>query len=270
MQKLALDHMTAVDATPIELAEEAAAAGCSGICLFMQPMDVLPLMPKFDLYDDPAARRALRRRMDDLGIVLELAYPFTLAGRTALAAFAPALACAAELEARLVNVLVYDRDPSRRNDRFAEFCSMAADYGLRVALEFYPVSQVCSLAEALNMVGAIDRPGEVGINVDLLHLMRSGGRLAELAAAPEGTILFGQFADGPATRPEVEWDFEASSDRLRAGDGAFNLADFARALPPGCPVSVEIPRNAEVLAGVPRGERTRLAMEGVRAALGRG
>ena len=268
MQRLALDHITAIDTTPQQLAEAARAAGCDGICLFMEPMDVLPLMPKFDIYGDANARLELRQRMDDLGVVLDLAYPFTLAGRTDIASFTAAMECAAALGAGLLNVLSYDRDPARRHDKFAEFCELASGFGLRVAVEFYPVSQVRSLAEALKLVLLIGRPGEVGINADLLHLMRSGGSIAELAAAPVGSILYGQFADGPATCFEDRLDFEASSARLLAGQGVFDLAGFARALPIGCPVSVEIPRNAEVTAGVSVVERVRLAVASVRRALG--
>lgn len=267
MQRLALDHMTAIDTTPLQLAAAARVAGCDAICLFMEPMDVLPLMPKFDIYADIGARRDLKQRMDDLGIVLDLAYPFTLAGRTEVAGFNTALECAAELGAGLLNVLVYDRDPARRRDKFAQFCELAAGFGLRVALEFYPVSQMRSLAEALELVLPLDRSGQVGINADLLHLMRSGGTLTELAAAPAGTILYGQFADGPAVCPDDQLDFEASSQRLLAGEGSFDLAGFARALPVGCPVSVEIPRNAAVTAGVPQAERVASAVDSVRRAL---
>lgn len=265
--RLALDHLTAVDATPAMLVDQAAAAGCGGVCLFLQPMAVLPLMPHFDIIADRAARRALKQRMDRCGVALDLAYPFTLSARSEAEGFAPLLDCAAELDARLLNVLVYDRDPARRVDRFGEFCTQAAGFGLRVAVEFYPASQVPSLGDALELVAAVGRPGEVGVNVDLLHLMRSGGTLAELAAAPAQAILFGQFADGPARREPAEWELEASTDRLIAGQGAFDLAGFARALPAGCPVSVEIPRNARVEAGVPLGERVRAAVESVRRAL---
>ena len=270
MHRLALDHITAVDATPIELAELARQAGCAGICLFMEAMAVLPAMPPFDIYHDRGARRALRRRMDDLGITLDLAYPFTIAGRTEIANFATQLECAADLGAGLLNVLIYDRDPSRRQDKFAAFCDLAAGFELSVAVEFYPVSQLRSLAAALELVVPIGRPGRVGINADLLHLMRSGSTIAELAAAPAGVILYGQLADGPSTCPEDRLDFEASSDRLLAGDGVFDLAGFAAALPGACPISVEIPRHAALAAGVPREERVRLAIDSVRRVLGSG
>lgn len=264
--RLALDHITAVDTTPVRLAELARAAGCDAICLFMQPMEVLPLMPQFDLYGSPAERQALVRRMADLGVSLDVAYPFTIAGRTEISGFTRAMECAAELGADVLNALLYDRDPVRRVERFEEFCALAASFGLRTGIEFYPPSQVRSLAEALAVADAVGRVGEVGINVDLLHLMRSGGSFAELAAAPVERIFYGQLCDAPVAAP-ADIDHEASSERLLPGEGAFDLAGFVRALPAGCPLSIEIPRNTAVLAGEPVEERVRKAVTGVRAAI---
>jgi sugar phosphate isomerase/epimerase len=265
MQRLALDHITAIDTTPIELAQAARDAGCDGMCLFMEPMDVLPLMPKFDIYADMAARARSRAVMDDLGVSLDLAYPFTLAGRTDIADFSTAMECAGELGAGLINALLYDRDPARRLDTFGRFCDMAEGFGLRVGVEFYPPSQVPSLAAALELVGQVARPGKVGINVDLLHLMRSGGSIAELAAAPAGYVLYGQVADGLVQAPD-DPEAEASSERMLCGEGAFDVAGFVRALPEGCPVSVEIPRNHAV-GSETTAMRARRAVESARAAL---
>lgn len=265
MQRFALDHITAIDTTPVQLAQAARDAGCDGMCLFMEPMDVLPLMPKFDIYGDRSARAETRRVMDDLGVSLDLAYPFTLTGRTDVAAFATAMECAGELGAGLINALLYDRDPARRLDTFGRFCDMAEGLGLRVGVEFYPPSQIPSLAAALELVGQVARPGQVGINVDLLHLMRSGGSIAELAEAPEDYVLYGQVADGPAQPPENA-EVEASSERLLCGEGDFEVAGFVRALPAGCPVSVEIPRNPAVGAET-TAMRARRAVDSARAAL---
>ncbi|MDE2436186.1 MAG: sugar phosphate isomerase/epimerase [Sphingomonadales bacterium] len=266
MQRLALDHITVVDADPIALAEAARGAGCDGICLFMEPMAVLPLMPRFDLYGDRAARKALKARMDDLGIALDVAYPFTLAGRTTVSDFAPAMDCAAELGAGVLNVLLYDRDAQRRLDTLAAFGELAAGHGLRVGVEFYPSSQVRSLAEALALVEAAGPPERVAINVDLLHLMRSGGTLAELAAAPAERICYGQISDAPLAAP-ADPDLEASSQRLLPGEGQFDVAGFVRALPPGCLLSVEIPRDDAVRASVSLAERAEQAVGSVRRAL---
>jgi sugar phosphate isomerase/epimerase len=265
--RLALDHITVMDARPLDLVEAASAADCAGICLFMESMAVLPHMPHFDLFGSATARAELKAILAGTGVSLDLAYPFTLTGRTDVEAYRSALDLAAELGAQCVNLLIYDRDESRRADNFGAFCDLAGEAGLKVALEFYPVSQVRSLAEALPLVALLDRPGRVGVNVDLLHLMRSGGNIAELAAAPPGSILFAQIADGPRECVEDSLDVEASSRRWLAGEGVFDVAGFVRALPDGCPISVEIPQEDALLAGLSRTARARRAVESVRAAL---
>jgi sugar phosphate isomerase/epimerase len=265
MMRLALDHITVVDAGPMELVSTAAAVGCAGICLFMEPMAVLPQMPPFDLYGDAAQRRELRGHLQASGVTLDLAYPFTIAGRTEVADLEPALICAAELGAGLVNALIYDRDAARRLDKLGAFGDLAEKHGLGVALEFYPVSQTRSLADALELVQAIHRPGRVGINADLLHLMRSGGSIAELAAAPPEFILYGQVADGPAECTAETLDEEASQARLLVGEGVFDVAAFMSALPDHCPISVEIPRNSAI-SSEDRVARASRAVQSVRHA----
>lgn len=264
---LALDHLTVVDATPSQLVELAAAAGYRAVCLFLESMAVLPQMPPFDLRANSSELHATRTRTADLGVGLDIAYPFTLAGRTDVAAFRPALECAAELGAWGVNALSYDRDASRRIDIFSAFCALAQEYGLKVVLEFYPQSQVKSLREALELVSHVQKPGQVGVNVDLLHLIRSGGSIEELAQAPADRILYGQFCDGPATYDPAQWDVEASTSRLLPGEGVFDVADFARALPPACRTSIEVPCNEALFSGIPQIERARRAVTATITAL---
>lgn len=266
MKRLALDHITVVEADPAALARIARATGCDGICLFLHAMEVLPQMPAFDLRSDPAARRDVARVMEDLGVGLDVAYPFTLSGRTDIADFAGAMDCAAELGAGMLNVLLYDRDPARRADVFGQFCEMARAFGHKVAVEFYPPSRVPSLAAALELVRAVGKPGDVGINVDLLHLMRSGGTIRELAAVPADFVLYGQVADGPAQAP-ADPEREASSARLLCGEGDFDVAAFVKALPVDCPVSIEIPRDAAIGTETSMVRASR-AVESLRTALG--
>ena len=263
---LALDHLTVVDTTPSELVSVASAVGCQAVCMFLEPMAVLPLMPHFSLHGITPEARETRARMDDLGVGLDLAYPFTLAGRTELAAFRPALETAAWLGARAVNVLLYDRDPIRRFDNFAAFCAMSKAYGLDVAVEFYPPSQLPTLEAALALVCRQNEPGRVGVNVDLLHLMRSGGSLAALSAAPAPFLRYAQYCDAPLSGPPtgMSVDEEASAHRQLPGAGEFDLAGFAACLPAGLAASVEVPRNDAVLAGVPRLTRARQAVDSTR------
>ncbi len=264
---LALDHLTVVDTTPSQLVEAAAAANCRAVCAFLEPMSVLPDMPTFDLHPGSSEFRETRARMADLGIGLDIAYPFTLAGRTDLESLRPKLECAAGLEAWAVNALCYTRDPEHRREQFTAFSALALEYGLNVVLEFFPASQVQTLAQALELAALVNKPGQVGVNVDLLHLIRSGSSIAELAAAPREFILYGQFCDGPAECSPEHRDFEASSQRLLAGDGALDLAGFARALPPACRASVELPQHDALKAGLPIIKRARRAVSGVAAAV---
>ena len=265
MPRHALDHLTLVDAAPIALARTAAETGYRGICCFLQSMDVLPSMPCFDLPSDPVATRALRRELDQSGVALDLVYPFTLSRHIPVEDFGPALDCAATLGARFANVLSYDREPSRRADHFAAFCDLAEGRGIGTVLEFFPRSAVATLGEALLLTSAVGRAGRVGVNVDLLHLVRSGGSVAELAAAPSELLLYAQLCDGPAECTEEARDHEASRERKLPGTGAFDVDAFASALPATCLTSIEAPSEAARLRGLPLNVRARLALESIRA-----
>lgn len=264
--RLALDHLTVTDTTPSQLVSVAAQIGCEAVCLFMQPMDILPRMPHFELLGATAERRETRARCDALGVGIDLVYPFTLTGRTNVNTFMLALETAVYLGARAVNVLLYDRDPARRLDVFGGFCALAAAHALEVVVEPYPASQIASLAAAIDLVGH-PLPGRVGVNLDLLHFNRSGGNVAELAASPAGLIRYAQYCDGAATVERSQWEWEASSQRLLPGAGAFDLAAFACALPRDVRASVELPQEDALLRGVPAVERGRRAVTAVRRVL---
>jgi sugar phosphate isomerase/epimerase len=258
---VALDHLTVADATPPQLIELAAGAGARAVCLFLESMAVLPSMPTFSLVRDADLRRATRARMDDLGVSVDLVYPFTLATRTELEAFRPALEVAAELGAQAVNALVYHRDPGQRVESFGRFCALAMEYGLKVAVELYPPSQVRTLSDALALAASAGAPGGVGVNVDFLHLVRSGGDLAELRAAPAEAILYGQYSDAPPDCDPAYREHEATFQRLFPGEGGLDVAGFARSLPVGVAASVEVPREDLVAAGVPAAQRAREAVK---------
>lgn len=263
----ALDHLTVVDANPEELVEIAEAEGFRAICLFMESMAALPQMPQFSLYDSPEAQRELRTMLEGSGVGLDVAYPFTLSRRSEPDDFRRGLECAAFLGAQFANALVYDREPERRLEQFASFCALADEFELGVVLEFFPGSAVRSLAEGLDLVTSVQRPREVGLNVDLLHLMRSGGSVQELCAAPPDYILFGQLCDGLLECDVAARDHEASMQRLLPGRGEFDVKGFHDALPDHCRVSVEIPQESSIRAGTSPHSRARTALDTVRCAL---
>jgi len=263
LMKLALDHLTVTDTTPIDLVRAAEATQCESFCLFMQSLEVLPRMPEFNLIGSSAEQRDLKAAMQASSVKLDMAYPFTLGGRTNVKDFLPGLECAAFLEAEFVNALVYDRDDARREDNFLTFAEMAMHHGLKVVVEFFPASQIVSLEDALALVNLADRPYEVGVNVDLLHLMRSGAVLEDLKAAPDAFILFAQICDAPL-EPHLTREEEASAQRSLVGEGSFDIPGFIAALPAHCLMSVEIPQEDAILSGKSVIERARNAVRSVR------
>ena len=266
MRRLSLDHITAVDTCPSQLAVIAAQTGCAGMCAFLHPMAALPAMPDFALIGDTPERRATRDVMRAEGVTLDLVYPFTVGGRTDVSSFEPVLETAAWLGGRLANVLCYDRDPARRVERLAALAELAGGYGIGLAVEFYGPSQVASLTEALATIDATGS-GDIGVTLDLLHLVRAGEMPAALPRCADRRIRIAQLSDGPPVLAGDQIEEEAGTDRLLPGEGAFDIAGFAAALAPGCPVSVEVPRRSVLDAGVSPLDRARQAVEATRAAL---
>ncbi|MCP1471742.1 sugar phosphate isomerase/epimerase [Sphingobium sp. OAS761] len=265
--QLSLDHITVTDVTPARLAEIAAATGCSGICPFLHSMEVLPAMPVYDLVRDAVARRETKAALSANGVTVDLFYPFTVAGRTVVADFAPVLETGAELGGSLANVLCYDRDPVRRTEKLIELADLAASFGVRLAIEFYPPAQVRTLAETL---AEIERTGraDIGVTLDLLHVMRGGETEASMALLGDPRVWIGQVSDGPASVPVEMIDHEAGIQRLLPGQGVFDIAGFAHALAPGVPISVEVPQQSAIDAGLSPLDRARAAVDAMCACLG--
>jgi sugar phosphate isomerase/epimerase len=262
-RRLSLDHITVTDTTPWQLAEIAAETGCAGICPFLHSMEVLPAMPTYDLVRDA---QALRRTCDALtatGVKVDLLYPFTMAGRTNPADFVPALEAGAALGAPLANILCYDRDPNRRTEKLIELAEIAAGFGIALAIEFYPPSQVRTLTQALVEIERTGR-ADIGITVDLLHIMRGGDIDASMALLAHPGVAIAQLSDGPETIDPLEIEWEAGLQRLLPGRGGFDIPSFIAALDPATPLSVEVPQQQAIDGGATALERAREAVNATR------
>lgn len=240
---LALDHLTVADAYPWEIAALAGKSGLQGSCLFLESMSVLPQMPTYSLIDDKEAMNRTRQALLGNAVSLDLVYPFTVTSRSRSLDFLPALKVAAALNARAINLLVYDRDTDRALCSVNELAIAAGELGMDALIEFYPASAIKSLDQAHALADAVSLPN-LGINVDILHLYRSDGNVENLKQYRQH-IRFAQLADGPLLAPD-DTTFEAAQSRLDLGAGQFNLSAFLKALP-AVPVSFEVP-NASVLS----------------------
>lgn len=252
----ALDHLTAIETTPLELAETASQAGYNRICAFVRSIDGLG-GPSFNLGDDRRELAATRAVLGSLGITVDVAYPFTISDRSLPGDFEADLASAAELGARLVNLLVFTRDPRRIQDDTASFCQRARAYGLGVALEMVPASTVRTLTEAASLVRDLGKEADIGINLDVLHLYRSGDRPASVVHFID-KVRYLQLCDGPLEIAAESRRAEASMQRLLPGQGAFDLHELTGLLG-GVPASLEIPDAAAIAAGFGPIDRARAA-----------
>lgn len=263
--RLALDHLTVVDARPERLVKLAAKAGAQGCCLFLEGMAVLANMPSYSLIDDLAALRETRKQLIDNAITLDLVYPFTLSSRSKAESFAPALEAAAELGAKAINLLVYDRDPARQIEQVAQVCERAGHHGLKAVVEFFPRSAIAGLDQAVELVGAVGATN-LGINVDILHLYRSNSAdLAKLVRHRE-LIGYAQLADGPLLAPE-DRDHEAGNQRQLPGLGELDIRAFVAAIGPAVGISVEVPDEVALRAGLTDEDRALAALNAARQIL---
>ena len=262
-KRLSLDHITVTDTTPWQLAEIAAEAGCQGICPFLHAMEVLPAMPPYDLVRDPQALRQTRDALAATGVKVDLIYPFTMAGRTDPQAFAPSLEAGAALGAPLANVLCYDRDPVRRTERLIELAELAATFDIALSIEFYPPSQVRTLAQTLEEITRTGR-SDIKVTADLLHIMRGPEPETSFPLLNHPAIAIAQIADGPPTIDPDQIEREAGIQRQLPGQGTFNIPRFLHALNPTTPLSVEIPQQYAIDQGFNAHQRAKMAVDCVK------
>jgi sugar phosphate isomerase/epimerase len=166
------------------------------------------------------------------------------------------LEAGATLQASFLLVVGDDADDAWMADRLSELDRLAAPYGITPALEFMPFSQVKTLQQA-RRIAAVAETRRPALLVDSLHLFRSGGTIADLAALDPSWLAFAHLADGPA-HPPADLRREGRTARLLPGEGELPLADFVAALPPGLPIEVEVPGPG------PLHERARAAAEAAR------
>jgi sugar phosphate isomerase/epimerase len=262
MFPLCLDFLTAVEASPPQLAELAAANGLGLIGIMVHPV---PGVPDFGMSSDTPMRRETRQRCRDLGVTIELIEGFLLTPETDVAGFRASFESGAWLEARSVNVLMRDPDLARLADNLAAACELAGAYGIEVGTEWSRRTPLKSPAEAAAFLDA-NAPA-CRLQFDSLHLYRAGFSADEIAALDPRIIGRAQLSDGPAEMPAERQFEEALGERMIPGDGQLPLAAFSRVLPAGTVIGIEVPMTALKNQGVGPGERVKRAVAGTRAVL---
>ena len=220
----------------------ASAAGFHGVELFEPDLIAAPLAPE-----------EVRRRLADLGLVLELYQPlrdidalppdrFRRRLDLVRAKFDLMIRLGARMALLCTNV---SPDAIDDDDLAAEQLSAVADEarsrGLTVAYEALAWgTHVSEYDHAWRIVERAGHPA-LGVCLDSFHILARGTSLAGIAAIPAGKLFMLQLADAPRMRmDELQW---SRHYRCFPGQGAFDLETFlARVLAAGYagPLSLEI------------------------------
>lgn len=262
-----LSALTVLELSPQDMVSCARDAGYSHVGLRLIP--ATPTEVTWDTVGDTPTIRAVLERMEDTGIgVLDIEI-LRLTPGTNVADFEPVLATASRLGAR--NALVADNDPEPQRfvDRYGALCDLAARYGVAPSVEPMPWTEARTFVQGVELVSAARRANS-GVIIDPLHFDRGASDATEIAQAPPEFIRYLQMCDAPAERPTdvAELLRQARADRLLPGDGALDLVGILRHVPPGTPISLEIPQHA-IATTVPAVERAKRALEATRRVIAR-
>jgi sugar phosphate isomerase/epimerase len=269
VRPLALHQITAMEASPVELVTIAAAVGCQGICVFTHiPMIALPDQhgtAAFPLVTEDMKPQLLAC-LRDQGVTVGNIEFFPVAADVPVEQYRAAFALGAELGAARAVTHIHDAVDTRAVDTLGRLADLAAEYRLGLGLEFMGLTPACnSIARAAWFVDQVAHRN-VGIAVDALHLVRTGGTPAEVAALPARYFAYAQICDGRGLHRSADYLSEAL-DRTMPGEGDFPLRAILGALPQTAALDVEVPSVRLAEAGVPAIERAREAVRRARALL---
>jgi sugar phosphate isomerase/epimerase len=256
---LSLAHLTVLDTTPPELISVAAVAGFRTVGIRLTATPSVGVPPYDMLREGPLLRDTLARMADTGVSVFD----------TEFLRFEPDQPVGVpegflEISARLgaTQVLVMSAEPveARTLERFGDLCDRAAQYGLRVNLEFAIYTGVRTLAHAAQVVAKSGR-ANASVLIDALHFSRSGGLPAHVKDVDPGLFRYAQICDAgpdmPAPTDTPNLIREARTGRLLPGEGVLPLKELVAALPPDLPLAIEAPCRAT--AGLPALERAKRA-----------
>jgi sugar phosphate isomerase/epimerase len=253
-----LAHLTVITVPPPQLVEIAARAGYEYASV--RVTRVTNTEPLYDLARDRKLMAETRERLRDTGIRIHDVELFRMDAPTEPETFVPELHAAAELGAQRVIAQLPDPDRERATERFGRLCDLARPLGIFVGLEFPHWTETGTLAEAVRVLRAANRPN-AGILIDLLHMGRSGSSIDELRGLPREWFRFAHVCDAEREVPPTMERIlrTARCERLFPGEGSIDVRGILACLPDDIPYSLEIPRHALMRAVGPE-EVARLAL----------
>ena len=238
--QFSLAHLTVLGCAPPEMTYIAARAGYDFVS-FRTIFFGLPNEPNYALADNREMLRQTKKALDYTGIRLwdiELARIYDGLDPKS---YLPAMEIAAELGGRHVLTSIWTPERNFAIECFGELCDLAKPFGLTMNLEFVTWADVTTLAEAIQILRAVDRDN-AGLMVDTLHFHRSRVQLAELDEVPREWFHFAHLCDAPPEIPNTKAELihTGRDERLYVGEGAIDIAAILNRMPL-VPYSIELP-----------------------------
>lgn len=251
-----LGYLT-LDAPPADTIDAAAAAGFAsvGIRISGRWRDD----PWTPVLGRPAVIADLKRRAADQGVKLSTISSYFIYPHVTMDDLARAMETAGELGAATVVTNGYDPDLGTYAEKLARYCELGRAAGVRVGIEFMKYSEVRTIHAARSVVERVGATN-LGIVVDALHLIRSGGTPADIRTIDARLIAIAQLCDARALHHDPTADelrHEARTERLFPGDGELPLREFLAAFAPDTEIEYEVPRQN--LGALTLAQRARVA-----------
>lgn len=243
--QFSLAHLTVLGCPPPEMTYIAARAGYD----FVSPRIIhmgLPGEANYALAENPEMLRQTKRALAATGLTvhdIELARIYDDMHPTR---YLPAMEVAAELGARAVLSSIWTTNIPYAIEKFGEVCDLARAFGMTVDLEYVPIAGVKTLAGAIDVLRAVNRPN-AGLMIDTHHFHRARDKVEDLEGLPAEWFHFAHLCDAPSEMPAdpEEMTRIMREGRLYAGEGGVDIAGILNRLPPVV-YSIELPNLARV------------------------
>ncbi|WP_375398704.1 sugar phosphate isomerase/epimerase family protein [uncultured Sphingomonas sp.] len=262
MPLLSLDQLTVVGVSPAELVDIAADAGYDAISAFTSSTDSAGA---YRLAKGDDRTEAMIARLRERGITVSNLEGLVVKPRMDWDDYARLIDLGGRIGARCGATVILDKDRARATDSFCRLAEMAANGGLGLVLEFCRLTEIGSLAEAVEFVGLASHPA--GVLVDVMHLILGGETPADIARYDPALILASQLCDSPATLSDDDYMRDAFNQREVPGDGELPVVEFLKALPAHAVVGIEVPLKSLAEQGMSHLDRARLLLERTRTLL---
>jgi len=126
--------------------------------------------------------------------------------------------------------------------------------------------ETSTLAQARDIIRAARV--DAGIVLDVFHLVRKGGTVADVRAIEPGLIRYIQLCDGAASVSAEQMRYEASYERLYPGDGDFPLVELLSDASTDIAWGIEAPSRRRADSGMSAEAQAKEAIAAMRRTVG--